>query len=167
MNKKQILTIAALVLIGTGAYFFVLNWQRPLPAPIVTNFEECERAGYPVGESHPKQCWTSDGRRFVEEIDEAPPALGHITVSGEITCLPKIGRGAQTLECAIGLQDADGQRYGLRNLFNLDREHTFSQVGLRVTVSGTFSPEEIKGPDGNRYDVVGVIDVVSIQEAGI
>ena len=45
-------------------------------------------------------------------------------------------------------------------------EYKFSVGGLRVEVSGTFSPEDIKGPDGNTYDVVGVIDVTSIKKAG-
>jgi hypothetical protein len=81
-----------------------------------------------------------------------------------MTCLPKIGQGQQTLECAIGLKGEDGRHYGLRNLFTLDPEYKFSRDGLRVEVSGAFSPEEIRGPDGNKYDVVGVIDVASIKE---
>lgn len=132
---------------------------------MITNFEECTRAGYPVGESYPRQCWTPDGKHFVEEIERGPlPASGLITVSGEMTCLPKTGKGAQTMECAMGLKGKDGRYYGLKNLFQLDPEYKFSVGGLRVEVSGTFSPEEIKGPDGNKYDVVGVIDVTSIKE---
>lgn len=89
---------------------------------------------------------------------------GPITVSGEITCLPKTGQGAQTPECAIGLRGVDGRHYGLKNLFKLDPEYEFSISGLRVEVSGSFNPEEIKGPDGNKYDVVGTIDVISIKK---
>ena len=81
-----------------------------------------------------------------------------------MTCLTKTGQGSQTLECATGLKGTDGRHYGLKNLFKLDPEYKFSVGGLRVKVSGTFSPEEIKGPDGNKYDVVGVIDVASIKE---
>jgi|SRR3989344_6204316 len=94
---------------------------------------------------------------------EVSPA-GPITVNGEISCLPKQGAGQQTLECAIGLKGLDGRYYGLENLFELDPEHKFSAGGLRVEVSGTFSPEEMKGPGGSKYDVVGVIDVTSIKE---
>ncbi len=89
---------------------------------------------------------------------------GPITVKGEITCLPKKGSGPQTLECAIGLKGLDGQYYGLKNLFKLDPEYKFSQAGLQVEVSGVFSPKEMLGPDGNKYDVVGNIDVTSIKE---
>ena len=81
-----------------------------------------------------------------------------------MTCLPKIGQGPQTMECALGLKGEDGRHYGLRNLFKLDPEYKFSRGGLQVEVSGTFSPEEIRGPDGNKYDVVGVIDITSIKE---
>jgi len=141
-------------LISLGAYV-MLNQQRPSSLQTVTNFEECAQAGYPVGESHPRQCWTPDGGYFVEEITR---------FFGEITCLPKIGQGAQTMECAIGLKGQDGRYYGLKNLFKVDPEYKFSVSGLQVEVSGTFSAEEIKGPDGNKYDVVGVIDVTSIKE---
>lgn len=92
-----------------------------------------------------------------------PPA-GPITVTGEITCLPKVGSGAQTLECAIGLRAEDGGHYGLQNLFELDPNYEFSVAGMRVEVSGTFIPESMSGPDGNKYDVVGTIDISSIVE---
>jgi eight-cysteine-cluster-containing protein len=36
---------------------------------MITSFEECISAGYPVLESYPPQCKTSDGRNFVEETD--------------------------------------------------------------------------------------------------
>lgn len=151
---------------ATGIYF-VLNREKSLISQRITNFEDCAHAGYPVGESYPRQCWTPDGRRFVEEAEQSPfPTSGSIIISGEMTCLPKIGKGAQTLECTMGLKGTDGRHYGLKNLFKLDPEYKFSVGGMRVEVSGTLSPEEIKGPDGNRYDVIGVIDVTSIKEIG-
>jgi|LWDU01.1.fsa_nt_gi hypothetical protein len=36
--------------------------------PIISNFEECIAAGNPAMESHPRQCRTSDGQHFVEDI---------------------------------------------------------------------------------------------------
>ena len=33
----------------------------------ITNFEECAKAGYPVGESYPRQCF-AQGKTFVEEV---------------------------------------------------------------------------------------------------
>ncbi|MDP2926780.1 MAG: hypothetical protein Q8N65_01430 [bacterium] len=165
MNKKFIWIIVIIImLVGTGVYF-ALNRQLSPSSPQIKNFEECAHAGYPVGESYPRQCWTPDGKHFVENTAEGTlPIPGPITVSGEITCLPKKGSGAQTMECALGLKELDGRHYGLKNLFKLDPEYKFSVGGLRVEVSGTFNPEEMKGPDGNKYDVVGVIDVTSIKE---
>jgi len=70
MNKKIILiSIIIIVLVGAVAYF-ILNQQKLSPLQMITNFEECAQAGYPVGESHPRQCWTPDGRHFVEEIEK-------------------------------------------------------------------------------------------------
>ena len=37
----------------------------------IRTFEECQAAGNAVGESYPRQCWTKDGKRFVEEIKQA------------------------------------------------------------------------------------------------
>ena len=162
MNKKiLIITVAIIILISVGVYS-VLNQQRSSSLQTITNFEECARAGYTVGESSPRQCWTPDGRPFVEEIE---PPSGPITISGDMACLPKTGQGAQTMECAMGLKGIgiDRRYYGLKNLFKLDPEYKFSVGGLQVEVSGTFSPEDIRGPDGNTYDVVGVIDVTSIK----
>lgn len=41
------------------------------PMVTVESFEECHKAGYPVTESHPRQCRTPDGRTF-EELEEPP-----------------------------------------------------------------------------------------------
>lgn len=167
MNKKFIWVIAIIIILASTGIYFRLNRQSSPPSHKITDFEECARAGYPVGESYPRQCWTPDGRHFVEEIEQSiSPASGTITISGEMTCLTKTGQGTQTMECAMGLKGTDGRHYGLKNLFKLDPEYKFSVGGLQVEVSGTFSPEEIKGPDGNKYDVVGIIDVTSIKEIG-
>jgi len=37
---------------------------------LIENFEDCVATGNPVMESYPRQCMTSDGRNFVEEIDD-------------------------------------------------------------------------------------------------
>ncbi len=36
----------------------------------VSDFETCAQAGFPVMESYPEQCRTSDGRTFVRKITE-------------------------------------------------------------------------------------------------
>ncbi len=87
-----------------------------------------------------------------------PPAPSAITVEGKITCLPKVGLGPHTLECAIGMQSASGLYYGLKNLFEHDPNHKLSETGSNVKVSGTFTAKEAS----DVYDITGYIDVDSI-----
>lgn len=137
MNQKgfiNIIVIVIVVILAGAGAYFVLNQQAQL-TPTPT----------------PTPTWRA-------------PASGPITVNGEITCLPKKGTGSQTRECAIGLKDFDGRYYGLKDLFKFDPEYKFSVGGLRVEVSGSFNPEEMKGHDGNKYDVVGTINVISIRK---
>lgn len=139
MNQKGfvniIIIVIVVVLAGVGAYFILNRQAQLIPTPTPT----------PI---------------------PGAPAAGPITVRGEITCLPKknSGPGYYTQECAIGLQGTDGRHYGLKNLFQHDSEGKFSVTGLRVEVSGIFTPEEMRGPGGAKYDVVGAIDVTSIKE---
>ncbi|KKU92769.1 MAG: hypothetical protein UY25_C0007G0026 [Candidatus Yanofskybacteria bacterium GW2011_GWC1_48_11] len=97
-------------------------------------------------------------------VPPGPPVVGPVTVTGDITCLPKIGPGPHTEECAIGLRGTDGGHYGLKNLLRYDPDYKFSATGLRVKVSGVLSREEMPAPAGGKYDVVGIIDVTSIKE---
>ena len=43
------------------------GWALDLSA--ISSFEECESAGNPVMQSYPRQCKTSDGQNFVEQIN--------------------------------------------------------------------------------------------------
>ncbi len=43
------------------------GWALDLSA--ISNFEQCESAGNPIMESYPRQCQTSDGKNFVEQIN--------------------------------------------------------------------------------------------------
>jgi len=81
-QKEAIVIIGALILVGVGGYFIASRQQvSTVPLPEITDFEACDRAGYPVGESYPRQCWTPDGKRFVEEIDQgSPPPPGLVTI---------------------------------------------------------------------------------------
>lgn len=162
------LVAVAFVAITVVLLYFFLSPRPESPAPThtITNFQECAAAGYPVGESYPRQCWTPDGKHFVEEISDDPlPEPASITITGTIDCLPKRGSGPQTLECAIGLRAENGLYYGLKNLATLDPENRFSAGGLPVIVTGMVTQEDFRGPDGNRYDIVGVVELSSIIEA--
>lgn len=62
-------TLIASVVIIAGVWFVFFRAGEQ-PAPVVLSFEDCEKAGYPVMESYPRQCRTPDGRLYVEEIPE-------------------------------------------------------------------------------------------------
>jgi len=90
-----------------------------------------------------------------------------IKISGEISCLPKIGisqERQETMECVIGLKGKDGRYYGFKNLFEIDSNSNFSETGLFVEVLGRFYSERMKGSDGDEYDVIGVIEISSIKK---
>jgi hypothetical protein len=44
----------------------------PVDLSTIRSFEDCERAGYPVQESSPRQCRLPDGRVYAEEIVVTP-----------------------------------------------------------------------------------------------
>lgn len=45
----------------------------------ISNFKECEDAGYPIMESYPRQCRSADGALFVEDIDPVAEVWGSIS----------------------------------------------------------------------------------------
>ncbi|MES3004784.1 MAG: Gmad2 immunoglobulin-like domain-containing protein [Patescibacteria group bacterium] len=67
--KKIILGIVAVLLIACAVWFFLPN---KIDDSKIMSFETCVEAGYPVMESYPRQCRTSDGRLYVEEIMPEP-----------------------------------------------------------------------------------------------
>ena len=50
----------------------------------ITNFDECAKAGYPIMESYPRQCKTSDGKTFVEGIESKEPEKTIETEKGQL-----------------------------------------------------------------------------------
>lgn len=48
---------------------------RIKPIIEINNFEKCIAAGYPAMESYPRQCITSDGKHFVEEVHNKPKKI--------------------------------------------------------------------------------------------
>jgi len=64
-KSSKVLFIVLLVLLAGGGYF---AYQRYILPQRVSSFEDCVKAGYPVGESYPRQCF-APGRTFVEQIE--------------------------------------------------------------------------------------------------
>jgi hypothetical protein len=98
--------------------------------------------------------WQSD-------TSQSPVVTGPTTVTGKIVCLPhKDQNGPQTLECAYGLQAADGTYYGLQGLSQEDLITGRLTAGAKVTVHGTMQAVD----NGEKYAVVGNIKVESVDE---
>ncbi len=65
-NKNIFYLLLVVVIVGA------LIWFGSLKKDVsnIMSFEDCEKAGYPVMESHPRQCKTPDGRTYAEELPE-------------------------------------------------------------------------------------------------
>jgi flagellar basal body-associated protein FliL len=68
--RNKLLILIMVILIGIIAilsaviFFLVANRNQP----VIRDFSECAQAGNPVMESYPRQCRSSDGRLFIEEV---------------------------------------------------------------------------------------------------
>jgi hypothetical protein len=72
-KNKGVIDMKTITLISLIAAFFLgiiglFVTLKPLQSAVVSSFEECASAGYPVMESYPRQCATPDGRLFVETV---------------------------------------------------------------------------------------------------
>lgn len=67
-KKKKFLVIISFVVLVVLVLLFVMFGEGP--SEDINTFEECVDAGYPTVETYPEQCFASDGRIFVQEVDE-------------------------------------------------------------------------------------------------
>jgi hypothetical protein len=67
MSKKILIFALIVIVVGIVVYFTAFK-PGEVPTPSINSFEECVSAGYPVLESYPRQCKTSDGETFTEDI---------------------------------------------------------------------------------------------------
>ncbi len=141
----------------------VVNYADRAPGEPMTTRPSMGKSVYLKLDATARQ-WGIVEPNFEGEGATLPTAGGTVVVRGEMTCLPKRGIGAQTMECAIGLKGEDDNYYALKNLFEHDPTYEFSQAGMVVEVSGVISYEEQRGPDGNVYETFGVITVEDIFE---
>ncbi|MEK6963578.1 MAG: hypothetical protein AABX70_04070 [Nanoarchaeota archaeon] len=98
--------------------------NEQIPKQVITTFEQCVRAGYPVMESYPRQCNTPEGKHFVEEttqpsitnFEECAQAGGRVYYSYPAKCETQNGkwftgsRGCQNSnECGLGFTCQQGK----------------------------------------------------------
>lgn len=119
----------------------------------VNSYADCVAAGYPVLDSYPEQCQTPDGRTFRNTL----PVGAEVTYTGKLVCLPhKNTSGPVTLECAYGLQTANGDYHGLKNAEQLFEYN----VNDEIMVQG-----KIAEANNSIYNIVDTVDVTSITAA--
>ncbi len=69
------LLLIGIVVLSAIAIGFVMFRPNAVVAPepivtMITTFEECKNAGYPIMESYPEQCRTPEGQLFVRKIEK-------------------------------------------------------------------------------------------------
>lgn len=67
------LCLAVVILGGFLLFKYVIEEDLPAQNSLVTNFEQCVQAGYPVMESYPRQCRVPSGELFVESVTNPEP----------------------------------------------------------------------------------------------
>src|SRR3989344_4173501 len=74
MKKNFPITIIFLIMVGFGTA--CTPAKQIVPPVVVTNFEECVKAGYPILETYPEQCRTPDGRSFAQSTNSKGAEFG-------------------------------------------------------------------------------------------
>ncbi len=65
-----VLMVAAVILAVATGWFWYQYTQTNIQK--LSSFEECAAAGYPVMETHPRQCRTPNGTLFTEKTEKTP-----------------------------------------------------------------------------------------------
>lgn len=159
--RSRPILIFSLLLLATGLFLILFN-PPPSTPPVVSSFDECAAAGYPILEKYPEECLTPDGRSFtrVTPVESPQP----ISLSGTYACLPKKDTGGPvTLECAFGLKTSDG--YYALDMSSLESKKYPLLTGQEsLTVTGSlYSPEYISSDRMlSTYDILGIIIAATI-----
>lgn len=82
---------------------------------------------------------------------------GKITITGTITCLPKIKNNQpQTSDCAIGLKTKENNYYKLNDIDTNDFIDGKISTGMKLTIIG-----EVTSVKDAVYDIIGIIKVTN------
>lgn len=74
----MLLGLVSIFLVASAVIYLRMNAK---PAIVVTSFDDCQAAGYPVLESYPAQCKTPDGKTYVQDIGNEIEKMDLITIS--------------------------------------------------------------------------------------
>lgn len=75
---------------------YIYNKKVTAPAIPVTSFTECERAGYVVMESYPRQCRDGNGRLYVEEVTQPTASVTYTNTTSNMIVVELPFPGAVT-----------------------------------------------------------------------
>lgn len=81
------------------------------------------------------------------------------TLTGEMECLPHVGDGPHTMECAIGMRTDSGEHYAL-DFSAMSQLAPSIDTGERFTANGMITPIELLSTDHwKKYRVQGIFSV--------
>jgi len=99
----------------------------------------------------------------ITEIENSKVKLypeGPITITGHLVCLPHINdSGPQTMECAFGLVDAEGNYFRLKNTDPENNNINSISGDTNIEIQGVFIPGRDKV-----YQGVGLIEISKITQ---
>ncbi|MBP9711428.1 MAG: hypothetical protein KBD55_00105 [Candidatus Pacebacteria bacterium] len=93
MNNKFLNILIVLAILGGAIWLGFFNTKDSIVLNI-QSFEDCANAGYPIMESHPRQCKTPDGRTYSEELP--PPPITYTNTTKEYMIIDTPTSGAVT-----------------------------------------------------------------------
>ncbi|MDX1535185.1 MAG: Gmad2 immunoglobulin-like domain-containing protein [Candidatus Spechtbacterales bacterium] len=102
MKKNTLITIVILFMVFAVASLILIQKSdtpdtNNINKSSINNFQECADAGYPIMESYPRQCRTSDGDLFVEDIGNVIEKQDDIRINnpmpGDTVSSPLLVRG--------------------------------------------------------------------------
>jgi hypothetical protein len=87
---KNVLIVVLLAVIAGLVIYLIPKREDPVDErnAHVSDFLTCSEAGFPVMESYPAQCRTSDGRVFVEDVNENAEVVVTVPTQGQTVTSP-------------------------------------------------------------------------------
>jgi hypothetical protein len=96
------------------------------------------------------------------KTNDLDPTPRNVTLSGTYTCLPHLGSGPQTMECAFGLRADNGDYYAVNFGASAGAMEQF-QSGEHVTAEGfVVIKEALSSDQWAKYNMKGIFTVTRV-----
>lgn len=138
MNLKILGLIGAVFIIGTIAIVLLRNSEQ-VDVAVISNFQECAAAGYPIMESYPEQCATPDGRTFINESQMPPSDSPGATGGGNSAGIePIAANGCVVAGCSMQLCVAEGEAANIVSTCEYRAEYAcYKEASCEPQANGT------------------------------